>query len=142
MKSGRKSTAALSVVTPLSTHRIAPPEHLTHAQAKQWREIVDSLPADYLRPGDVPLLSAYCCASSYHQQAHALLEAEGMVLTNERGNAQVHPAVAILTAQAANLASLATKLRLCPSSRYDKHKAANMQRGAGLGARPWEREGE
>jgi len=141
MKTGRKSTAELQVVTSISGKRIEPPDHLNESQADEWHQIVSSLPADYFRPGDVPLLAAFCTASAFYKEAQRLMQEQGLVLIDDRGISRAHPASQILTAQASSMAQMAVKLRLCPSSRYDKNKAAKDQRGAGLSARPWEAQG-
>jgi hypothetical protein len=37
-----------------------PPEHLTVAAKRLWREIVDDRPADFFRPGSLQLLEVFC----------------------------------------------------------------------------------
>lgn len=131
----RKSVADLSTVAVLSDDRIEPPLHLSESQRSEWRAIVDSLPADYFRPGDVPLLSAFCVASALHKQAQAHIEEHGMVLENDRGTMTANPAASILMTQASSMASLAMKLRLCPSARMRQEKAATA--GVASSKRPW-----
>jgi P27 family predicted phage terminase small subunit len=151
VKRGRKSAADLTVVRATDA-RVVPPEHLTPAQLAEWLAIVNSLPADYFRPGDVPLLAAFCAASALYKEALALIQAEGVVMQpveyrafNEDGSTKsekfgrpiAHPAAPILTSQSSAMAQLATKLRLCPSARYTEKAAATKSNGA-RGARPWE----
>lgn len=136
-KRGRKSAAELSSVVVLAASRIGPPEHLTEAQAQEWRGIVDSLPGDYFRPGDVPLLAAYCVAASFYKRAAADMESRGMCITDDRGRESVNPAHQILTSQASAMAQMAVKLRLCPSARYSE-KSAATKTAKGGGGRPWE----
>lgn len=132
---GRKSAASLATVAVLSDDRIDAPRHLTPEQATEWRAIVDSLPADYFRPGDVPLLTAFCAASALHKQAMLDISTRGMMYENERGNLCQNPATNILATQAASMAQMAIKLRLCPSARYsEKDKSLDVSVKT---ARPW-----
>lgn len=150
-KRGRKSIGDLSVVK-LSDARLLPPEHLNDAESAEWRAIVDSLPADYFRPGDIPLLGAFCSASALYKQALGMMKDDGIVIqtyarktTKEDGTVvedglrqYPHPAKDILTSQAASMAQMAVKLRLCPSARYTE-KSAQTKAGQSAGAaRPWE----
>jgi P27 family predicted phage terminase small subunit len=137
MKRGRKSIADLTVVS-LSGSRIAAPDHLTAAMQDEWAGIVDSLPADYFRPGDVPLLAAYVTASVFYKRASADMEARGLYLTDDRGREFVNPAHQVLTSQASAMAQMAVKLRLCPSARYTEKSAATKTASAGGAGRPWE----
>ena len=137
---GRQSVAALGVVA-ISGQRIEPPDHLTPDQAAEWRSIVDSLPADYFRPGDVSLLSAYVTASVFYRRASADMEARGMTLMDERGREYVNPSHSVLTSQASAMAQMAVKLRLCPSSRYTEQAAATKTSRGSTRAKPWEAAG-
>lgn len=133
---GRKSAASLGVV-PITGQRIAAPEHLTDDQAREWAAIVESLPPDYFRPGDVSLLAAYVTASVFYRRASADMEARGMVLTDDRGKEYVNPAHHVLTSQASAMAQMAVKLRLCPSARYTEKSAATKTARGTTAAKPW-----
>lgn len=135
-KRGRKSIGDLSVVR-VSDARIAPPDHLDEAEAAEWRAIVDSLPADYFRPGDVPLLGAFCTASALYKQARAAIKRDGITVEDGR-RTYPHPAKDILTTQASSMAQMAVKLRLCPSARYTEKSAATKADQAAGARRPWE----
>jgi P27 family predicted phage terminase small subunit len=137
-KRGRKSAEDVLSVVRVSGNRLAAPEHLTEAQAGEWRSIVDSLPADYFRPGDVPLLAAYCVAASFYKKAAADVEARGMTLMDDRGREYVNPNHQFLTSQAASMAQMAVKLRLCPSARYTEKTAATKAGSGAKTGRPWE----
>lgn len=139
MKRGRKSIGDLSVVA-LTGSRLPAPEHLTDEQRLEWVSIVDSLPADYFRPGDVPLLAAYCVAAAFYKRAAADMEARGMTMMDERGREYVNPAHQVLTSQASAMAQMAVKLRLCPSARYSE-KAAATKAASAPASRPWDATG-
>lgn len=137
---GRKSAASLGVV-PISGQRLAPPGHLTDEQAEEWSAIVDSLPADYFRPGDVSLLAAYVTASVFYRRASADMESRGMTLTDDRGREYVNPSHQVLTSQASAMAQMAVKLRLCPSARYSEKAASTKTSRGSTSAKPWEAAG-
>jgi P27 family predicted phage terminase small subunit len=141
MKRGRKSIADLTVVK-VSDKRLPPPPGLTPDQVEQWSSIVNSLPAEYFRPGDAPLLAAFCIASVFHQRAADDIERRGICLCDDKGREYVNPNHQMLTSQASAMAQMAVKLRLCPSARMSG-KAANGKSGqSAKGARPWESIGD
>lgn len=117
--------------------RLPTPPFLTEAQALEWCEIVNSLPADFFRPGDAPLLAAFCVASALHKAAAAALEADGAIGRTEKGWPYVHPATQLLNTQAGVMAQLAMKLRLCPSARMVQMDANKQAGETAKGARPW-----
>jgi len=115
-----------------------PPEHLTVEQVLEWQLIVNSLPADFFRPSDVPLLGSFCVASAFYKAAAKMIQDEGIVLEMDNGRRYPHPAKDMLTSQASAMAQMAVKLRLCPSSRYsEKTAATKTPRDAGGEAKPW-----
>ncbi len=137
-KRGRKSAGDLAVV-PLSAARLPPPENLTSGEVDVWKGIVDSLPASFFRPADVPLLAAYCTAYATHQKACIVLTAESLFLEDKAGRQYAHPAQAVMSNQASSMAQLSTKLRLAPSSRYDEKAAHTATKNASpAGKRLWE----
>ncbi len=136
---GTKSTADLSVV-PATGARLAPPGDLSPSAQAEWRQIVDSLPADWLRPSDAHLLRAYCVASEVHRMATETLLREGLTVETITGGEKAHPASGIMALNASTMANIAVKLRLCPSSRYTAERAGTKARNAVAQAtRPWER---
>ena len=137
---GRKSAASLGVV-PISGQRLVAPAHLTDEQAQEWSAIVDSLPPDYFRPGDVSLLAAYVTASVFYRRASADMESRGMTLTDDRGREYVNPSHQVLTSQASAMAQMAVKLRLCPSARYSEKVASTKTSRGSTSAKPWESAG-
>jgi len=102
--------------------RIDPPAYLDEAALKKWQEIMASLPANFFRAGDGPLLGAYCTAMSFYEQAAIQIQLEGIVIDDGKRR-MAHPAKDILTSQASAMAQMAVKLRLCPSARYDEKQA-------------------
>ncbi len=134
----RKATAS---VVRVSNARLAPPAYLAPDQVAEWTAIVDSLAADFFRPSDVPLLAAYCVASSLYKRAVEDIAKNGLMLTTNTGRRYVNPAHQLLTAQGASLAQLSQKLRLAPSARVIVRSAKNAANAAPLPTRPWEFKG-
>lgn len=140
MKRGRKSAADVLTVVQMTGARMPAPPHLTPEQAAEWRAIVDSLPADYFRPGDAPLLAAYCMAAVFYRRAAADMEQRGMYMADDKGREFVNPSHQVLTSQASSMAQMAVKLRLCPSARYSEKQASSRAGTASRPSRPWESE--
>ena len=134
---GKRSAADLAVVTVIGSERPAPWPALTEAEATYWRNVVDSLPADWFRPSDLPQLAAYCKAAAQQDAAHARLADEDAVEMNAAGTRVPNPNFRIIAACTQQMAQLAGKLRLCPSARYDEKKAARAGKDAPA-AKPWE----
>jgi P27 family predicted phage terminase small subunit len=137
IKRGRKSAADVLAVVQLSGCRMDAPDHLTPEQVLEWRSIVDSLPANYFRPGDAPLLAAYCIAAAFYKAAAADMQARGLTMVDDKGREYVNPAHQVLTSQASSMAQMAVKLRLCPSSRYSEKTASTKAGSSALPDRPW-----
>lgn len=141
MKRGRKSIADLTVVK-VSDQRIPAPSTLTPEQAEEWTSIVNSLPADYFRPGDAPLLVAFCVAAVFHRRAAADIERRGISLCTDKGHEYVNPSHQMLTSQASAMAQMAVKLRLCPSARMTGKSAQGKNGRSAKAVRPWEVAGD
>jgi hypothetical protein len=120
LQRGRKSVAALSVVTPISAlPRLRPPEGLSEGEASLFRTIVAQAGADHFVDTDVPLIVAYV---------------QAILLTRWAFKAMGEEAVAFQTWQQAarTMATLATKLRLCPHSRTDPKTVTRRAGGVGV----------
>lgn len=130
MKPGKKSSASLEVVPPpAALSRPEPPAGLSTREIELWQEIVQSLPADWFRASDMPLLAAYCQAAAQNEQATKEL-AESKLVLKKGSILYRNPLIAIQHAAALRMGALASKMRLCQSARYDKNKAASATAGA------------
>ncbi len=131
---GRKSAVSETIpaIGLVSTRKTpAPPIGLSDASADLWDSITKSLPADFFRPGDLPLLESYCVSHDRKRKLDALVLAHGVFFDGE-----VHPAMKASRDEAGIMASLAVKLRLCQSSRT-RPDAAGLK-DAATGPKPWE----
>ena len=130
---GRKSAVSLqSIVLDHKRKAPNPPAELTGGAAKIWTSIAESLPADYFRPGDLPLLAAYCTSANRKNQIDAAIANEGLMY-----NGEAHPGLRISRDEASLMASLAVKLRLCQSSRT-RPDSASLQNANSTHEKPWE----
>lgn len=119
-----------------SHERLPVPEDLQQSELALWMAIVNSLPAGYFRPSDLPLLKGFCAAANLHTQALAAVSRDGLLITTPQGRKRANPAVAILAAQTRAMANIAQKLRLCPSARYTPTKAATLTGKGNNGGKP------
>lgn len=146
---GKKSAASMLNVVQATNQRMQPPDDLDAAERAEWLSIVDSLPPDYFRPADVALLALFCMCNAFCKEAARQMKADGIVLKgppkfNKDGDIvghdrdYAHPAAGILAANASALATMAVKLRLCPSSRYNEKVASTKTARGSVNAKPWE----
>ncbi|MDZ4778262.1 MAG: phage terminase small subunit P27 family [Alphaproteobacteria bacterium] len=133
----RRSDASLSVVVVNAPQRQAPPLSLSEAEAGIWESIMASLPADWFRPSDWPILAAYCQTAVQYEEATTQMREQPLTLMGERRRIYKHPLLAIQHTTTLRLALLASKLRLCPSSRVriDATGAASKVQPA---KKPWD----
>jgi len=137
---GRKSAAELSAIScdGIELHRRPePPEHLGDNAAEIWRAIINSLPADWFSPGTLPLLEAMCSlavSQRYTVRSLQVLERDGADFDRgewERLQKQ-------LGEVSGRIATLATRMRLTPQSRYGPRAAATAGQLPPDGPKPWE----
>lgn len=119
--------AELSVVTVLADRpRIKTPSDVSQVELDLFERIVADCSPDHFRPSDAPLLQAYVQAVLLSRWAFS-------ASANPEDTDKVLPIWDKATKQ---MASLATKLRLCPHSRTDpKTLAREKQQNQ---PRPWE----
>jgi hypothetical protein len=136
-KRGRTSAAAvLTVPQPSSIDRISRPvcpHDLTDEETEVWAAVVNSLPADWFKAENLPLLSQY---SRHVIQARRI--AELIERATSDANLTIKDYDRLLKAQAresAAMSSLATKMRI-------SHQATTNHRGNSKSAtslrKPWE----
>lgn len=133
---GRPSGSELSVVSSniVAIERPRPPLDLTEEQARIWKSIVESEPADWFTPATLQMLSQLSIhISRARRLARLLNDMEGAVEVDVK---EYRDLLRSEEEQSRAIASLATKMRLSQQATYDRKKA----KGAG-GRRPWEFEG-
>lgn len=123
---GRKSAAALAVVTPVAfpaARRPGAPSYLSDAAQAVWCDVVGARKPDFFDRASLPLLETYCVASAEYRRALVALEAVDPAV-DPVGYARLARAVDM---HAARIGAAGTKLRLTQQSRTDS-------RGAGRAA--------
>jgi P27 family predicted phage terminase small subunit len=105
--------------------RPKPPRGLPKEAKKKWREIVESLPPDFFKAWELPLLEKYIWAIHIYQLAMIEVNKLGLVVKMGPNNyGVVNPALVVCNKQVQIMSTLATKLRLCPNSRISKWAAS------------------
>ena len=129
----RKSAASLATVAIDAREvRLIAPTDLSAAAAKIWQSIVASTSPEHFRTSDVPLLKTFVEASALADRARAALVEDGPILEGK-----VSPWLKVQEASVRSQATLAVRLRLCPSSRIDPKTAGRAKGGSLLPDLPW-----
>jgi len=153
VKRGRKSKTELTtkaeaaeagVETIQVIERPAPPAELTKEQQLVWREIVESLPADWFTPENFGLLIQYCrhlVESRHVAQVIQIFKADAAKEAKKKNGEpfDVEAYDRLLKMQEREgraLSSLATRMRMTQQTKYDKTR----KRGSKTKP-PWEAEG-
>ena len=133
---GKKSAEAKNVISLIMNKKYPPaPLEMGKDAIALWNNIAESLPADFFRAGDLPLLEAYVVSATRKRWVDSMVLDVGMILNDQTP----HPGLKISRDEATLMASLATKLRLCQSSRTRPESASlNIINHAGNGKKPWE----
>jgi hypothetical protein len=158
---GRRSLAALTLVGATSNvermPRPGPPAELSGPEAGIWRDVTASLPADWFRPEQIPLLTQYCrhvvrsnviaAKIAEHEEQTAFEKAlspaelelrgytpETLGALYEMGLKTYDRLLKMQERESRTITLLATKMRLSQQSTYDKSKRKPV-----VGNRPWDR---
>ena len=132
---GRQSAASLEVASISIPQRPEPPDSLTPSQAITWRKIAATKPPDWFSADVQPILEAYCKAIDFQRTITS--EREQMVI--EAGVVAAKELHGIEEKNAKLIATLATKMRLTPQSRYTPKTAMTAHKRSGGGEKkPWE----
>jgi hypothetical protein len=124
-----KSPAPLSIVPAVRPRRPAPPQGLSVAEQEIWREITESVRADWFRGASEFLLECYVrMLSSSRDLAAAYRE-------TEVGSDRYMDLVGLHRTVVMAAANLAVKLRLTVRSTHDRYTPRAV---SAEGPRPWE----
>ncbi len=137
---GRKSSKELSTISAggLEIHRRPdPPDKMGEDAVAIWRAVVNSLPADWFSPGTLPLLEAFCGLTvSQRNTIRALQRIEREA--NDFRRDEWERTLKQLGEVSGRIATLATRMRLTPQSRYGARSADTAARSVGDFEKPWE----
>lgn len=135
---GRKSAASLAVASVVGlTQRPEAPDELTQAEAKVWKQVVDSKPADWFTPGDTPLLADYCRHVVRQRLISKAINAQGKIAFADPESYKFYrDLLKDSEMETRAIKSLATALRLTQQSRYTPQAAATATKKQQR--KPWE----
>lgn len=137
MKRGPKSSAELSVVTPIGidTRRPDPPNYLTATQADIWRSAIASLPGGWIDGPQEPLLAAYV----RHVDSGNVLSAKiNKIDFSSCDLSRLDRLLRMRERETRASMAVATKLRLTQQSRMHPRSAGRAIDNNPAGRRPWE----
>jgi hypothetical protein len=125
----RKSSAALSVVTPLvEAGRVRPRRELPENVASAFREIVATVPAEHFKTSDMPLIEQYAFAIVLGRESFKHLSEEGQVVAG-----RTSPWVTCFEKSQRVVTALCMRLRLAPQARI-RPETVGRRQGGGMTA--------
>ena len=131
---GKQSSASLSVISAdglSAIERPKPPGELTPEQSAIWREVVNSMPADWFPRETLGLLSQYCRhAVSARRVAQLIASAESDSDFDVEGYDRL---LKMQEREGRAMSSLATRMRITQQATYDKTRKKPKQV-----SKPWE----
>lgn len=127
---GRKSSAQLSVVPISAVRRPEPPDDLSPEEAEIWRATVGGMLADWFGAEVHPVLRCYCTLAVQADNLGRALRATAV------GDKKFGRLASLHARTARTMVSLATKLRLTPTSNRQSKRDGRDPSGAVR--RPWE----
>ena len=131
MQRGRKSAEELNIqVIDVQAQRLRPPPYLKKEERAAFEHVVSNSSPQHFKQNELTLLGQYCTAVHLARWYSDNIGEEG------RDDGKYHQK----WIESSRLsASLATKLRLTPSTRYDARQAARNSDALPDGPRPWDR---
>lgn len=134
---GRKS-AAEREVEPLAGELERPdaPSELTADERREWRAIVERMPADWIKREHFGVLEAYC--SHFCQRRRLAREASAQSLDTDEGLRRYDKLANAAERETRALLACARTLRLTHQAQYDAAKAFRGASKSPSGPRPWE----
>jgi hypothetical protein len=134
---GRKSTAAVSVSSPVTTiRRPDAPLDLTEQETDVWRETVEAMPADWFPRETWPLLRQWCRHTMTARRVAQLIDAE--CAREELDMAALDKLHQMQLRETAALKALAASMRLSQQASYSARGAGGEKSRRTTAPRPWE----
>jgi len=135
---GRKSEASLATVTAIPLRLIPAPADLSPEEAEAWGRIVATKPSEWWDAATTPMLAQLCRASVQAELIGDLVRRTGEAMLADADELPRYKELRkIQAALSGEMATLETKLRLTPQSRYRADKADTTARRGGTGNKPW-----
>jgi len=131
---GRRSSAELMLLQRaeevLVVRRPDPPDHLSDEARMEWREVVNSLPADHFCRGMHPLLEAYCRSAVAARVIDRLIQ--GLDEREGTTQADYDRLLVMHERESRALASLAVRLGIACASKIQRPISSPT-------SKPWEK---
>jgi len=105
--------------------KMAPPDELTQEQARDWRDMVSRLPADWIGEDNAPLLCELVRHRSYSRATARAIDAvlAGKSLNNVKVRREFIALARLHLEQSDAVVRISTKLRITPQSQTDSRMA-------------------
>jgi len=127
--SSTRNTKVVGVDSTLIRSKVEPPDELTDEAKEVWRRLVDAVPNNQFNNADFVILGTYCETYATMIKANEHVKAQGEVVINVSGNLVKNPWFSVSQEAASKIASLAIKLRLCPSARQKAEQTKEKPSG-------------
>jgi P27 family predicted phage terminase small subunit len=114
---GNPGKRKLNDAEPIPVGVLKKPSFVTDVAAEEWDRIIAAMPPGFYTPADTSTLTVYVCAWAMHRNAVLIIEREGMFSTGATGQTIAHPAIAIITTQAAIILKAGDRLGMSPAAR-------------------------
>lgn len=96
---------------------IKPPSNLTKTAKKIWKDVINLSPPGMIKSLDFAEMVRFCVAYDLYMTAYDKVQAENMVMVNDKGVPIQNPWGTIMNKQSEIMASAASNLGLSPASR-------------------------
>ena len=110
--------------------KVTPPKELSRKAKVYWKRIVDNVPNDYFNPSDFAVLAAYVKNYELMINAQDMIDEQGAVLVDNQDKPFKNPWFVIFQEASAKIATLSTKVRLCPSARMKNDRVKEKVPGS------------
>jgi len=131
---GRISSSSLQLVSPVTEmRRPPPPAELTKEQADEWRNIVESLRADWFSPENYALLTTYCTHICSARLLAKLIDNEVQAGLPDLGKWDT--LLRMHERESKAIMNLSTRMRISQHSAYDKERSRKSS--TQTDSRPW-----
>ena len=136
---GRKSRAELTLVQRaeevLVVRRPEPPEVLSDEAAAEWREVVNSLPADHFSRAVHSMLEGYCTAAAEVRRIDQLIQD---LRESDQGSLGAYDKLLAMHDRQMRLVSMLA-VRLGIGSATNVTRVRSLAGGRDVGSKPWEK---
>ena len=139
---GRKSAASQVAKTLVAaigvSQRLAPPVHMSDAEATVWMQVINDQPASSFTPTHSPMLEQYCRHIVQARIiADMIMNFDQSWANDDDGLKRYEKLLAMQEREGRAASSLATRLRITRQS-IDQQTVARSQINAPKGRKPWE----